>query len=197
MIMQLLIAFFRLALAFFAFRGTLTAWTFADPHSFVFFTTQTNLLLGLCFTWSGFATLFPYRQPPVWLKGALLLYILITGLVAFFILDPPDPNLPKVFLGLTIMDMVHIVTPSMATIECLLFERHRQLRIKNAALWLLYPVIYFICILIIVGICPSIGYPYPFIDLNVLDTIDVVGNVVTYAIGFFILGLVIVGVDSI
>jgi cytochrome b subunit of formate dehydrogenase len=60
---------------------------------------------------------------------------------------------------------------------------------------LLYPLAYFIFVLIIAGIFPAIKYPYPFIDYNVLSISELIQNVVTYSIGFFVLGWAIVGVD--
>jgi hypothetical protein len=187
---------FRLATAFFALCGTFATWTLAEPHNLIYFTHQSNIFLGVIFVWAGVATLVGLKQPPAWLKNAALLYILITGLVANLILDTPNHILPTL-LTMNTNAMVHIITPIMALIDFLFFTPHRQLKIKHAALWLLYPAAYFIFVLIIVGIFPALEYPYSFIDLNVLTTSALIQNIIIYSIAFYLLGLSIVGTDRI
>ena len=196
--MRILIAIFRFVVAFFALRGTWAAWSLNHLHDLIYFTTQSNIFLGLIMLWAGIAALIGWHQPPAWLKSAVLLYMLITGLVAWLILGPLDPCAPKILLNLTIMDIVHIVTPIMATIDFLLFDSHKQLKIKYAAYWLSYPLAYFIFILITIGLInPSISYPYPFIDLNILSIGQLIQNIVIYFAGFYLLGLLIVKMDKI
>jgi hypothetical protein len=194
--MRLIPSIFRLATAFFAFRGTLTAWTLSVPYNLIYFTHQSNIFLGIIFLWAGVASLLGLRQPPAWLKNAALLYILITGLVANFILDTPSNIIPTL-LAMNTSAMVHIITPIMATIDFLLFEPHRQLKIKHAALWLLYPLAYFIFVFVLIAIFPALKYPYSFIDLNILSVGALIQNLIMYAVGFFLLALGIVGIDRI
>ena len=82
---------YRLVIAFFCIAGTNETWTFHKPANFVYFTHQTNILLGIVMLWAAIASFRGSKQPPAWLKGMLTLNILITGLVAGFILPPTDP----------------------------------------------------------------------------------------------------------
>ncbi|MDR2824812.1 MAG: Pr6Pr family membrane protein [Prevotellaceae bacterium] len=188
---------FRLLIAYFAFRGTYAGWSGTVPHDMIYFTTQSNLLVGFICVWSAFSLLFDTKQPPAWLKCADVLYILITGLVANFVLDLSEIHCPKVLLGMTTLDMVHIVTPILFFIDFILFNTHKTLKIKYSAFWLVYPVAYFTFILIINAANPKIGYPYPFIDLNILAINQLIVNIIVFSISFYLLGLIIVGIDRI
>src|SRR3954451_2471059 len=67
-------------------------WLFAVEHDgpgqFVFFTTQSNLLVGLCFVWGASARWLP-TGPPAVVRGAVTLYILVTFLVFHLVLANP------------------------------------------------------------------------------------------------------------
>jgi hypothetical protein len=188
---------FYLVIVFFAVRGTADAWTLTVPHDLIYFTTQSNFFIALIYIWMIAATVFGISKPSATLKTASLLYILITCLVANFILDLSAFQEAPVIFGLNTLDMVHLVTPVLVFADFIIFVEHKVLKIKYAALWLLYPVIYFIFILIINAINPKIGYPYPFIDLNLLTTCQLALNVVIYSIAFYVFGLAIVGLDKI
>ncbi|MDR2840552.1 MAG: Pr6Pr family membrane protein [Paludibacter sp.] len=194
--MKLVIIIFRLLIVISAFVGTYQSWTFARPHDLIYFTNQSNLFIGVLYFWLAFADIFNCKKPSASLHAAVVFYIAITGLVANFVLDLSAIHYPLIIAPLTVNHFVHIITPVMAFIDFLLFAKHRQLKFKHAASWLVYPVVYFIVILILVAIIPSIGYPYPFIDHNLLGTKALLINVVKFAAAFYLLGLLIVLLDK-
>lgn len=195
--MGVVVGLYRIAVAVFALIGTQEIWRDGDPSGLVYFTNQSNLLLAVVFVWAGFASFARQPQPPAWLKGAVTLFILITGLVAYFILPPDAPGEATVVLGLTDGQIVHQLTPAMAFVDFLLFDPHRRLRIKNAALWLLYPVAYCAFTTVRGVVLPDTDYPYGFVDVAEIGYLGLVQNVVLYGVGFFVLGLVIVGIDRV
>lgn len=201
---QFFVALYRFAIAAFAFAGTYEAWTGLIPNKLVYFTTQTNIILGLVMVWAGFATLLRGIQPPAWLKGCLTLYIAVTGLVAWLILDPPDPVTTTRLFDMMTSTMVHIIVPIGAVVDFLLFDRHRRMKWHYSLTWLIYFPVYLAFVCIRAAIWPHSGpgadgnpYPYPFIDLTVIDWQQLAINIGVYCLAFLALGLIIVGIDRI
>jgi len=188
---------FRLFIALLAFWGTMDAWLLRVPHDWIYFTTQTNIFLGVIMVWAALVTLFGKKSAPSVIKGAATLYIAITGLVANFVLDLSTYGKPPVFLGINQMDMVHIIVPVLAVLDFIFFDTHRTMNIRYALRWLIYPLLYFVFILIINFFMPSVGYPYPFIDLNTLTAGLLLRNIGLFTLAFYLLGLLIVALDSI
>lgn len=195
--MRLFIGIFRAVVAAFVVVGTRDIWLHGEADGLVYFTNQSNLLLGAVFAWAAIATLGWSAQPPAWLKGAVTVFIVITGLVSYFILAPEAPGQPTVVLGLTHGQIVHQVTPVLAVIDFIFFDPHRRLTMRNAGLWLLYPLAYCIFTTIRGEVIDGVGYPYGFIDVSDLGYLGLLTNVLIYGIGFFVLGLLLVGIDRV
>jgi hypothetical protein len=166
-----------------------------DLEDYVYFTNQSNLLLAVVMLWGGITVLARRTEPPAWLFGAVTLFILITGLVSYLILDPAPPGEEVVALGLTHDQLVHRLTPIAAFVHFVLLVPHRRLRIRNAAYWLLYPVAYCAFSTVRGLLSPTSDYPYGFVDVSELGYGGLVLNVLIYGVGFFVLGLALVGLD--
>jgi hypothetical protein len=159
----------------------------------VFFTDQSNMLVAAYFT---VAVLVP-RYHSAWLRGAVMVYIIITGLVYHFVLAT-DKN--PLSLLTTPVDqpastgtfLLHYVVPLMVLIDFLLAERRGVYRWRFAASWLCYPLAY-LAYALIRGAYFTVGsYPYPFLNVTKHGYRGVALNVVEYAIFFYLLGLVVV-----
>ncbi|WP_231495909.1 Pr6Pr family membrane protein [Cellulomonas sp. HZM] len=72
---------------------------------------------------------------------------------------------------------------------------HRRLHVSTAAWWLLYPVAYCAFTTVRGVLAPGSAYPYPFVDVDSIGYGGLLLNVLLYGIGFFVLGLAIVGLD--
>ena len=90
---------------------------------------------------------------------------------------------------------MHRLTPIAAFVHFVLMVPHRRLRIRNAAYWLLYPVAYCAFSTVRGVLSPSSDYPYGFVDVSELGYGGLLLNVLIYGVGFFVLGLVLVGLD--
>ncbi|WP_315097333.1 Pr6Pr family membrane protein [uncultured Cellulomonas sp.] len=196
--MGVVVGTYRLALAAIGFVAQLwapsTGVTF-DLEDYVYFTNQSNLLLAVVMLWGGIAVLTRRTEPPPWLFGAVTLFLLITGLVSYLILDPAPAGEEVVALGLTHDQLVHRLTPLATFVHFVLLVPHRRLRIRTAALWLLYPVAYCAFTTVRGVLSPGSDYPYGFIDVAELGYGGLVLNVLIYGVGFFVLGLALVGID--
>ena len=93
--MRVVVGIYRLALAAIGllalFWAPSTGLAF-DLEDYVYFTNQSNLLLAVVMLWGGIAVLAGRREPAPWLFGAVTLFILITGIVSYLILDPAPPG---------------------------------------------------------------------------------------------------------
>src|SRR5690606_21719718 len=89
----------------------------------------------------------------------------------------------------------HELLPVAVFVDFLLLDAHRRLRGLDAARWLLYPLAYFAFTTIRGFVSPGSAYPYGFVDLDALGWTGLLVNVVLYGAGFFVLGLLIVGID--
>lgn len=202
--MDVVVALFRLAVATFALVGTKEIWLQGSGDDLVYFTNQAGLMLAVVMIWAAFASLgaagvLPARlriaQPPAWFKGAVTLFLVITGLVAYFVLAPEDPNKPATFLGLTSGQIEHQITPIATLVDFLLLDAHRRLRWRIPALWLTYLIAYATFTTIRGEILATPDYPYPFVDLADLGWGGLLMNVAIYGVGFYVLGCVLVGID--
>jgi hypothetical protein len=198
--MRIVVGTYRLVLAaivFVALFWTPSTGLDFELTDYVYFTNQSNLLLAIVMTWAGVATFTRRSGPPLWLIGATTLFILITGLVAYLILDPAPPGEEVVVLGLTHDELVHRLAPIAAFAHFVFMVPHRRLRVSHAAWWLVYPVAYCVFATVRGLAAPGSAYPYPFVDVSDIGYGGLLLNVVVYGVGFFVLGLILVGIDRV
>jgi len=196
--MRIVVGLYRLALAAITFVALFWAPSTGLEFrltDYVYFTNQSNLLMAVVMTWAGIATLARRTGPPPWLIGAVTLFLLITGLVAYFILAPAEPGAEVVALGLTRVQIVHDLTPIATFVHFVLMVPHRRLHIAHAGWWLLYPVAYCAFTTLRGVLAPGSAYPYGFVDVSDIGYGGLLLNVAIYGVGFFVLGLVLVGID--
>ncbi|MUL43881.1 hypothetical protein FZ103_22415 [Streptomonospora sp. PA3] len=175
-----------------------------SPHPFVFFTVQSNALLAVCFAFAAWSAWRRRAGPPGGLKGAVTLYILITGLVFNLILADAPTQAPPAGAGriageswwtVDSSDLLHAVTPIMAAADFLLFDRHGRMRWYHAAVWLAYPLAYAVFTTLRGALLPGAGYPYFFVDVSLLGYAGLLRSVLAYGTAFLALGAVLVALD--
>lgn len=195
--MFVLVGLFRLLVVALGLVGTRAVWRDGDVEGFVYFTNLTSFLAVAVFGWAAVTTLLRREPPPVWAKGLVTLAAAITGLVAWLVLAPEDPDAPAVFLGLTDGQVEHRALPLAVAADFLLLDPHRRARLRDAGLWMLFPVLYFGAVLLRGQLSPGSEYPYGFIDLDALGWGGLGLNLVLYGGAFYVLGLLIVAVDRV
>lgn len=153
-----------------------------------YFTILTNLLVALLFS---FMAVRGKGFGPSWL-GGLTLWILIVGIVYHTLLarlyDPQGLNWWSDH-GL------HTAVPVLTALWWLIFAPKRGLGVRQAAYWMLWPLIYVIYALAR-GATDGI-YPYYFIDAATLGYARVALNALGLSLGFFLGGLMIVGLGKV
>jgi len=193
--MDVVVALFRFALAAFALIGTQEIWLHGQLDGLLFFTNQSGFMLAVVMVWGGIASLLKRRQPPAWFKGGVTLFLVITGLVAYFVLKPEAADAPQIAFGLTSGQIEHQIDPVLAFVDFLVFDAHRRMRGRYPAFWLLYLVAYVVFSTLRGVFFPDLTYPYGFIDRAALGWGGLGLNVLLYGLGFYALGWVVVGLD--
>ncbi|MEU4775084.1 Pr6Pr family membrane protein [Micromonospora sp. NPDC023644] len=163
-----------------------------------YFTIQSNVAVGIFAGYAAWRAWQDRPEPPSALKGAVTLYITITGVVYHLVLanpaspfamPQPDRTLPDA-LG---NQFLHTVVPLLAVADWALFDRRGRLRPRYAAWWLAFPLGY-LGFALLRGLVVD-RYPYPFIDAGELGYAGVAVSAVFFAAAFWLLGLLFVAVD--
>jgi hypothetical protein len=185
--------------------GLVLGWGPAsDPTGpLVYFTIQSNIMIAGYLTFVLFCPasvggrLGAARRSTV-ARGAVTLYIAITGLVYHFVLAAGASPLHLLtgpgnhVQGLSTF-LLHYTVPPLAVADFLVVDRSGAYRARHALIWLCYPFAY-LAYALIRGAFFTVGsYPYPFVNVTVHGYAGVALNVVIYSVLFYLLGMGLVG----
>lgn len=183
---RLVFGLFGLAAVSYSFWDSVVDGTGSPVNFFSFFTILSNIAAFVVLL----AGVYPsaLTRAPAWqyLRGAVTVYMVITGVVYNVLLAPyaASLNVPS-----WTNDAEHKILPVAVLLEWLLFPPARRIAVPKAMWWLVFPVIY----LIYSEVRGPFAhwYPYPFLDPRDHGVWHVVLNTVGVAAGFV---LVTVGV---
>ncbi|AFS79735.1 putative membrane protein [Gottschalkia acidurici 9a] len=129
------------------------------------FTIQTNIMVLIWSTCSIIYTLTGNNKflIPTNIRGAVAVYISITGIIFFLFLEP-------VYGTTGYRHYIHVIThyiiPFAYIIDWLLTEERKTYKWKYIIYWNIYPIVYYLGYLLYGFFTDK--YPYVFIDLNAL-----------------------------
>ncbi len=156
---------------------------------FSFFTILTNTLVALFFTAHVFTI---KKSEPHFLnsKGtvtAITAFILVVGIVYQIVLrgiwEPTG-------LQRLVDEILHTLIPAFMLWYWFLFATKEDVKIKSFQLWIWYPVLYFVWILVRGHF--SGFYPYPFVDVPTIGYPQVIINTVLILVFLIILVTILV-----
>lgn len=157
--------------------------TYGNTTFFFYFTILSNILAT--------ALMLGQAASPAWmtrngsLRGAVTLYMMITGLVFAVLLAPIEADVG--ILDPWVNFVLHSLGPAAVLIDWLLFSPDRPLPRNIVWLWLIFPAIY-----LVVTFVRGPGadfYPYPFLDPRLPGGYGrIVGYVVPVALVFLFVG---------
>lgn len=140
-----------------------------------YYTTQSNLIVlgyfGAALYWMVRRQSAAVAAPR--LRGPVTLWILVTGLVAHFLLTGGENPLPGLvggdavsLLGEWSTFLVHYVVPVMVLVDWLAFGPRRVSPWRDLPLWLIYPLGYVVVFVVRGILLPAVPvrYPYFFLD---------------------------------
>jgi hypothetical protein len=165
-----------------------------------YFTIQSNVAYGAFAGWAAYRTWLGEEPIRHALKGAVTLYIVITGVVYHTLLANPDSpfwvgeihRTPAEAIG---NQLLHTVVPLLAVFDWLAFDVRGRYRWQYAALWLAFPLGYLVFALLRGLVVDT--YPYPFLDVHELGYRGVTISAVGLGVAFWLLGLLLVGADRV
>ncbi|MFF3846981.1 Pr6Pr family membrane protein [Streptomyces sp. NPDC002328] len=203
------IAVLRLLIAALAAAGVTLALLLGRPLQILsHFAVQSGILLAVV-TFISARRAWTARRPlsPA-VTGAALLYAVITGLVYHLLLADATPPFsvtattapaiaPTGWHELT-NQLLHTATPAAAVLDWLLLTSPGRLRLRQAALWLLYPMAYLAFTLTRAELITP-GTPgrslYPFLDAAALGYRHTLANALLLGLAFYALATLLVALD--
>lgn len=158
---------------------------------FDYFTILSNILVATVFTaiWLQRRDAGSFFTHPK-VKTGVSVYIFITGIVYFLLLRQTWTPTGLWWLADVVL---HYVMPVLYGVEWLFFTPKGQLRWHDTFRWAVFPFVYLLWALFWGAIFGF--YPYPFIDVTTLGYPQALLNGVFVAIGFILMGLLLVAVD--
>lgn len=165
------------------------AWTFADPVSFSrglglikYFTIQSNLIVFVYFVLGLFDTICEKELYKKFLPGVVI-YIAITFVVFAIMLQGTFE-----ITGIRIVGnlLVHYITPILSIIYLFVFNKNIY-QVKDMLLWVIYPVVYIIFV-VIYGLITK-DFLYPFFDIYTNGLLSFIITFIVLLLFFLILSL--------
>ncbi|BFU42734.1 Pr6Pr family membrane protein [Krasilnikovia sp. MM14-A1004] len=165
-----------------------------------YFTIQSSIAYGVFAAWAATRSWRGELSTPAPLKGAVTLYVTITGLVFHFVLDNPASGFAQLGVHRTPAEAVanqllHTVVPLLAVLDWLLFDERGRYKWRYALYWLAFPLFY-LGFALVRGLIVH-KYPYPFLDVNDLGYGGVAQSAVFFALFFYLLALLFVVIDRV
>ncbi|EJQ95170.1 Pr6Pr family membrane protein [Bacillus cereus] len=178
-----MIAIYRMLLSLLAFSALITQFVtraqvkpFNPVNFFSFFTIESNILVAVILLLSSLVTAtFGRSEQFGVLRGAATVYILTTGLIYFLLLRGLEESLQTAIPWVN--TVLHYIMPLAMILDWVINPPTKAVTWKQAASWLVFPLLYVVYSLIR---GPFVNwYPYPFLD----PRIGGYGRVLLYSIG--------------
>ncbi|GLW70525.1 hypothetical protein Kpho02_28240 [Kitasatospora phosalacinea] len=189
----------RSAIVLSAFLGI-----FLSNSSLVYFTIQSNVIVLGYFLAAIYWTARrdTADAPAPRLRGAAVLYITITGIVAHVLLNHGENPLPGLVSGPDRLQhwssfFLHYTTPLLVLVEWLLCSPRNASRWRDLPLWLSYPLGYAVLTETRAILFPDfpVRYPYFFLDPTEKGYAWVGLQMVELVAEFAVLGALVIGLD--
>lgn len=170
-----------------------------------YYTMQSNLI---CLIALIFLPLLKRKYENIYYicKGAITIAIILTATIYLTALLPkglPMYNVEKGIIGKAIGDLlVHVISPTMVTVDFFLFDMKGQLKLYYPFLWMILPGLYacFVYIIHLNGkhfysIGGSRDFAYFFLDYNKIGVEGVICCMIAIALFIILLGYVFIIFD--
>jgi hypothetical protein len=146
---------------------------------FSFFTIESNIVGTVVLAWGGFALLAGWRAVPDVVRGAAVVYLVITGVVYAVLLAGLSGGAEG-----WVNTVVHRVMPVVLVLDWLVAPPARPPRLPQVWWWLAFPLVF--CAYTLVRGPFVAWYPYPFLDRRPHGYGQVAVGAVGIAVGFVV-----------
>ena len=165
-----------------------SAGTFVPETFFSYFTVESNLLGVVVLLIGGL--LDPVSPRWQLVRGAVTLYLLITGVVYALLLAGADVSLDDRWVN----DTLHRVMPVVLVVDWVLIPAGLRISARLIGGWLIFPVVF--CGYSLVRGAFVDWYPYPFLDPRGQGYVSLLLGVVILAVFFALMAVAVAWVGS-
>jgi hypothetical protein len=141
-----------------ALQTTRDAGTFNPTRFFAYFTIQSNLVGVAALAWVIARGSRPRTRGVELLRGASAVYLTVTFVVVILLLSDVDVSLELAWVDF----VLHKLFPIVVVADWLIDPPAIRLDIRDALLWLIYPIVW--AVLTVARGAIDGWYPYPFLD---------------------------------
>lgn len=143
--------------------------TFRAANFFSYFTVLSNISAAAVLGWLAARPAAEQRPVAGLVRGAVTLYMTVTGVVYALVLAPAEVDLDTNLVWVDII--VHQVGPLVVLADYLARPPARRPSVPQAATWLVFPAAWLAYTL---GRGPSADwYPYPFLDARIKGALEI------------------------
>jgi hypothetical protein len=166
-----------------AVQSTRDAGTFNPTRFFAYFTIQSNLIGVVAMGWLIATGGRPRSRGLELLRGAAAVYLTVTFFVVIVLLSDVDVSLELAWVDV----VLHKLFPIVVVADWLIDPPMIRLGVRDALIWLVYPIVW--AMLTVIRGAIDGWYPYPFLDPANGGYGQVAVTIVSIAIGFVVLAL--------
>lgn len=175
------------------------------PYTIIYFTNQSNLLVIIIYSLYMFINMTRKNSLFNFFYGLMIVNIILTGIIYFALLMPSWPGFTGKFAYRDILAtiLLHFVTPVLVLTEFLIENGgNNAFSYRYIFLWCIYPVIYFIFLIIrakIGGFIPNrhSKYPYDFISVDLIGFKNAFRNGMLILVFYSLISIIIVIISRI
>jgi hypothetical protein len=167
-----------------------SAGTFDPTRFFAYFTIQSNLIGVAAFAWLLASRSATRSRGLDLLRGAAVVYLIVTFFVVIFLLSGADVQLELAWVDF----VLHKLFPVVVVLDWILDPPKTRLTPRDAILWLVYPIVWLV--LTLIRGASDGWYPYPFLDPAGGGYGPVAVTVVAITIGFLIVAAITAAIGN-
>jgi hypothetical protein len=161
--------------------------TFRAVNFFSYFTVLSNVLAAVLLGALAARPTLEVRRPVPLLRGAVTLYMAVTGIVYNVLLAPVAADVSTNLEWVNIV--VHVVGPIVVVADYLLDPPAERPTVAEAASWLVFPAVWLVYTMIRGPVAD--WYPYPFLDPDLETAGSIAVTCVAILVGFVALAAVL------
>lgn len=156
-----------------------------------YFTNLSNLMAGVLLLWASIRSEALHDEVYARLAAGIAVFIAMAGIIFNLELRHLMPPGQWIHVASVIL---HDINPWLFFIFWWFYVPHGRLRPKDALVWGVFPIAYFVAVLLRGALTGH--YPYPFVNVERFGYTAVIYTGVQMLIGFWLLGLVFVALDQ-
>ncbi len=160
---------------------------FTPTNFFSYFTVLSNIGAMVVLGSLALRPALVDREPFVIFRGAVTVYMAITGIVYNLLLAPAGADVSTQLAWVN--SIVHVVGPVVVVVDWFLDRSSIRPTLGQAATWLIFPAVWLVYTMVRGPMAD--WYPYPFLNPDENSAAEIAGTCVAIMFAFVVVGLVV------